>query len=205
MCLASRGALTAVLLGDPLGGERAQGAASLGVGCKRATDLSLAVIIAAVQVAGLVEGPGIQQAVTRLEEALQLGELLTGIFTLQGQHRCVVARLGQSHVLGLITARGKRRISDCQSYYPPHTAHYGRLTWYPKFPVPLCQSLAGKYASLSTQTKVNGATLAFIRRHSSIVFPPPPPEGNIWYFICQMIHYHQPVVTFVIWCRPGSV
>lgn len=67
-----RGALTAVLLGDPLGGEGAHRAAGLGVGCQRATDLSLAVIIAAVQVAGLVEGSGIQQAVARLEEALQL-------------------------------------------------------------------------------------------------------------------------------------
>ena len=106
MCLVSRGALTAVLLGDPLGGERAHGAAGLGVGRERAADLSLAVVVAAVQVAGLVEGPGIQQAVAWLEEALQLGELLTGVLALQGQHRCVVTRLGQSHVLGLITARG---------------------------------------------------------------------------------------------------
>lgn len=104
----SRGALTAVLLGDPLGGEGAHGAAGLGVGRQRAADLSLAVIVAAVQVAGLVEGPRIQQAVARLEEAFRQGELLTGVFTLQRQHRCVVTRLGQSHVLGLITTRRKR-------------------------------------------------------------------------------------------------
>lgn len=103
-----RGALTAVLLGDPLGGEGAQGAAGLCVGCQGATDLSLAVIIAAVQVAGLVEGPGIQQAVARLEETLQLGEFLTGIFTLQRHHRRVVTGLSQSHVLGFITTRGER-------------------------------------------------------------------------------------------------
>ena len=77
-----RGALTAVLLGDPFGGEGAHGAAGLCVGCQRTADLCLAVIVAAVQVAGLVEGPGIQQAVARLEETLQLGELLTGVFSL---------------------------------------------------------------------------------------------------------------------------
>lgn len=65
-----RGSLTAVFLGDPLCAEGAQGAAGFGVGCKRTTHLSLAVIIAAVQVAGLVEGSGIQQAVAGLEEAL---------------------------------------------------------------------------------------------------------------------------------------
>lgn len=114
-----RGALTAVLLGDPLGGEGAQGAAGLCVGCQRATDLSLAVIIAAIQVTGLVEGPGIQQTVARLEEALQLGELLAGIFTLQRRHCRVVTGLCQSHVLGFITTRGERKekpTSNCQSY-----------------------------------------------------------------------------------------
>ena len=111
MWLVSGGALTAVLLGDPLGGEGAQGAAGLGVGRQRATHLSLAVVVAAVQVTGLVEGPGVQQAMARLEEALHLGELLTGVFTLQRQHRCVVTWLGQSHVLGLITTTGRRRIS----------------------------------------------------------------------------------------------
>lgn len=80
--LVPRGSLTAVLLGDPLGGEGAQGAAGLCVGCQRTTDLSLVVIIAAIQVAGLVEGLGIQKAVARLEETLQLGELLTGTFIL---------------------------------------------------------------------------------------------------------------------------
>lgn len=106
----SRGALTAVLLGDPLGGEGSHGAAGLSVCCQRATDLSLAVIVAAVQVAGLVEGPGVQQAMAGLEEALQLGELLTGVLTLERQHGCVVTRLSQSHVLGLITTREKRQI-----------------------------------------------------------------------------------------------
>lgn len=106
----SRGALTAVLLGDPLGGEGSHGAAGLGVGCQRATDLSLAVVVAAVQVAGLVEGPGVQEAVAGLEEALQLGELLTGVLTLERQHGCVVTRLSQSHVLGLVTTREKRQI-----------------------------------------------------------------------------------------------
>lgn len=103
-----RGALTAVLLGDPLGGEGPHGAAGLCVGCQGAADLSLAVIIAAVQVAGLVEGPGIQQAMARLEETLQLGELLTGVLTLQRQHCRVVTGLSQSHVLGFITAGGQR-------------------------------------------------------------------------------------------------
>lgn len=86
----SRGALTAVLLVDPLGGEGPQGAAGLGVGRQRAAHLGLAVVVAAVQVAGLEEGPGVQQAVARLEEALQLRQLLTGVFTLQRQHRRVV-------------------------------------------------------------------------------------------------------------------
>lgn len=108
-----RGALTAVLLGDPLGGEGSQGAAGLCVGCQRATDLSLAVIIAAVQVAGLVEGPGIQQAVAGLEETLQLGELLAGIFALQRHHCCVVTGLSQSHVLGFVTTSGERS-TPCQ-------------------------------------------------------------------------------------------
>lgn len=106
--LVPRGALTAVLLGDPLGGEGAHGAAGLCVGCQRAADLRLSVIIAAVQVAGLVEGPGIQQAVARLEETLQLSELLTGVFSLQRQYRRVVTGLSQSHVLGLITTGGER-------------------------------------------------------------------------------------------------
>jgi len=106
--LGPRGALTAVLLGDPLGGEGAHGAAGLGVGGQGAADLSLLVIVAAVQVAGLVEGEGVQQAVARLEETLQLGELLTGVFTLQRQHRRVVTGLSQSHELGFITTGGGR-------------------------------------------------------------------------------------------------
>ena len=111
-----RGALTAVLLGDPLGGEGAQGAAGLCVGSQRATDLSLPVIVAAIQVAGLVEGPGVEQAVARLEETLQLRELLTGILTLQRHHRCVVTGLSQSHVLGFITTTGEGPKSYCQGY-----------------------------------------------------------------------------------------
>ncbi|TNN47360.1 hypothetical protein EYF80_042448 [Liparis tanakae] len=100
--------LAAVLLGDPLGGEAAHGAAGLCVGGQRAADLRLLVVVAAVQVAGLVEGQRVQQAVARLEETLQLGELLTGVFALQRQHRRVVAGLGQSHELGFITAGGGR-------------------------------------------------------------------------------------------------
>lgn len=111
--LVPRGSLTAVLLGDPLGGEGAQGAAGFCIGCQGATDLSLVVIVAAVQVAGLVEGPGIQKAMAWLEETLQLGELLTGIFTLQRHHGCVVTGLGQGHVLGFITTRRERPISNC--------------------------------------------------------------------------------------------
>lgn len=111
------GSLTAVFLGDPLGGEGAHGAAGLGVGCQRTTDLSLAVVVAAVQVAGLVEGSGIQQAVAWLEESLHLGQFLTGIFSLQRHHRCVVTGLSQSHILGLITARGrKKKLSYCLCY-----------------------------------------------------------------------------------------
>lgn len=109
--LVPRGSLTAVLLGDPLGGEGAQGAAGFRVGRQRAADLSLVVIVAAVQVAGLVEGPGIQKAVARLEETLQLRELLTGVIALQLRHRGVVAGLGQSHVLGFITAGRERPTS----------------------------------------------------------------------------------------------
>lgn len=74
-------------------------------------------IVAAIQVAGLVEGPGVQQAVARLEETLQLCELLTGILTLQCHHCCIVTGLGQSHVLGFITTRGEGPKSYCQRYY----------------------------------------------------------------------------------------
>lgn len=63
-------------------------------------------VVAPVQVAGLVEGLWVQKAVAGLEEALQLGQLLAGLFSLQGHHGGVVAGLGQSHVLGLITAGG---------------------------------------------------------------------------------------------------
>lgn len=112
----AHGALTAVLLGDPLGGEGAHGAASFCVSCQRSTDLSLAMVVAAVQVAGLVEGTGVQQAVAGLEEAFELCELLTGVFALQSQDGCVVAGLSQSHVLGLIAAGGERPTSSCQSY-----------------------------------------------------------------------------------------
>lgn len=73
-------------------------------------------IVAAIQVAGLVEGTGIQQAVAWLEEAFELGELLTGIFTLQSQDGRVVAGLSQSHVLGLIAARRERPKSNFQRY-----------------------------------------------------------------------------------------
>lgn len=65
-------------------------------------------VVAAVQVAGLVEGPGVQQAVARLEETLQLGELLTGVLALQRQHLRVVTGLSQSHKLGFIAAGGGR-------------------------------------------------------------------------------------------------
>lgn len=115
--LVPRGSLTAVLLGDPLGGEGAQGAAGLCVGCQWATDLSLVVIIAAIQVAGLVEGLGIQKAVARLEETLQLGELLAGTFILQRRHCCVVTGLSQSHVLGFITTRRERPTSNCPNCF----------------------------------------------------------------------------------------
>lgn len=108
-----RGCLTAVLLGNPLGGQGSQGAAGLCVGCKRATDLSLVVIIAAIQVAGLVKGLGIQKAVARVEETLQLGELLTGTFALKVHHCCVVTGLSQSHVLGFITTRRERPTYNC--------------------------------------------------------------------------------------------
>lgn len=96
--------LTAVLLGDPLGCERAKGAARFGVGSHGAADLSLAVVVAAVQVAGLVEGPGVQQAMAGLEEALHLCKLQAAVLALEGGHGCVIAGLSQSDVLGLITA-----------------------------------------------------------------------------------------------------
>lgn len=69
-------------------------------------------IIAAIQVTGLVERSGIQQAMAGLEEALYLGELLTGIFTLESHHCCVVTGLSQSHILGLITTIGERLTSS---------------------------------------------------------------------------------------------
>lgn len=106
--LVPRGSLTAVLLGDPFSGEGTKGAAGLGVGCQRAAHLSLVVIVAAVQVAGVVEGLGIQETVARLEEAFKLRELLTGAVPLERHHRRVVAGLSQSHVLGFITTGRKR-------------------------------------------------------------------------------------------------
>lgn len=69
-------------------------------------------VVAAVQVARLVEGSWVQQAVARLEEALQLGQLLTGIFTLQGQDRRVVTGLGQGHILGLITTGNQKETTE---------------------------------------------------------------------------------------------
>lgn len=51
--------LTAVFLGDPLGCERAKGAACFGVGRHGAAHLGLVVVVAAVQVAGQIEWPGV--------------------------------------------------------------------------------------------------------------------------------------------------
>lgn len=96
-------ALTAVLLSDPLRGQSAHGAAGLSISGQRPTDLGFAVVVAAVQVTRLEIGPRVQQPVTRLEEAFESGQLLTGILILQCQHRSVVTGLSQSHVLGLIT------------------------------------------------------------------------------------------------------
>ncbi len=47
--------LTAVLLGDPLGGKCAERAAGLSVGCHGAAHLGLTVVVAAVHVTRLVE------------------------------------------------------------------------------------------------------------------------------------------------------
>lgn len=113
-----RSSLTAVLLGDPFGGEGAQGAAGLSVGCQRAAHLSLGVIVAAVQVAGVVEGLGIQEAMARLEETLQLGELLTGGITLERCHHRIIAGLSQSHVLGFVTTGRQILIKvSCSSHW----------------------------------------------------------------------------------------
>lgn len=76
------GFLTAVLLDNPFGGECPQRATGLGVGCQRAAHLSLVMVVAAVQVAGLVEGLGIQKTMAWLEETLQLGQPLAGVFSL---------------------------------------------------------------------------------------------------------------------------
>ena len=115
--LAPGGALTAVLLGNPLGGERAHGAAGLGVGRQRAADLGLAVVVAAVQVAGLEEGPGVQQAVAGLEEALHLVELLAAVLALEAQHCRVVAGLSQGHVLGLVAAVDGGEVGRDSGFY----------------------------------------------------------------------------------------
>lgn len=112
--------LTAVFLGDPFGGEGAQGAAGLSVGCQRAAHLSLGVIVAAVQVAGVVEGLGVQEAMARLEETLQLRELLTGTIVLERRHHCVIAGLSQSHVLGFITTGRQILIEvSCRNHWAP--------------------------------------------------------------------------------------
>lgn len=112
--------LTAVFLGDPLGGEGAQGAAGLSVGCQRAAHLSLGVIVAAIQVAGVVEGLGVQEAMARLEETLQLGELLTGTVVLERRHHRVIAGLSQSHVLGFITTGRQILIEvSCRNHWAP--------------------------------------------------------------------------------------
>lgn len=62
LCLSSRwqGPLTAVLLRDPLGGECAERAAGLSVGCHGAAHLGLTVVVTAVHVAGLVERVRVQ-------------------------------------------------------------------------------------------------------------------------------------------------
>ena len=49
--------------------------AGLPVGGQGATQLELLVVVAAVQVAGLVEGEGVEQPVAGLEEALHVREL----------------------------------------------------------------------------------------------------------------------------------
>lgn len=112
--------LTAVLLSYPFGGEGPQGATGLSVGCQRAAHLSLGMVIAAIQVAGVVEGLGIQEAMAWLKETLQLGELLTGAIALECCHCCVIAGLSQSHILGFVTT-GRQILTEvsCNNHWAP--------------------------------------------------------------------------------------
>lgn len=100
--------LTAVLLLDPLGAEDAKGAAGLPVGGQGAAQLELLVVVAAVQVAGLVEGEGIKKPVAGLKEALHVGELQAVAITLHGLDVHIVARGGVLGELELVAAGGER-------------------------------------------------------------------------------------------------
>lgn len=107
--------LTAVLLLDPLGAEDAEGAAGLPVGGQGAAQLELLVVVAAVQVAGLVEGEGIKQPVAGLKEALHVGELQAVAITLHGLDVHIVARGGVLGELELVAAGGREVWSECGS------------------------------------------------------------------------------------------
>lgn len=112
--------LTAVLLLDPLGAEDAEGAAGLPVGGQGAAQLELLVVVAAVQVAGLVEGEGIKKAVAGLKEALHVGELQAVAIPLHGLDVHVVARGCVLGELELVAARGGREVwSECGKRKPP--------------------------------------------------------------------------------------
>lgn len=74
--------LTAILLLNPLGAKDPKGAAGLSVGRQGATQLELVVVVAAIQVAGLVEGKGVQEPIAGLEEAFHVRELQAVAITL---------------------------------------------------------------------------------------------------------------------------
>ncbi len=104
--------LTAVLLGDPLGGKCAERAAGLSVGCHGAAHLGLTVVVAAVHVTRLVERVRVQQAVAGLEETFQICELQTVVFSLELWYCCIITGLSQGHILRLITTTVKSQAME---------------------------------------------------------------------------------------------
>lgn len=103
-----KNSLTAVLLPDPLGAEDAEGAAGLPIGSQGAAQLELLVVVAAVQVTGLVEGEGIKKPVAGLKEALHVGELQAVAVTLHGLDVYVVTRGCVLGELELVATGGER-------------------------------------------------------------------------------------------------
>lgn len=75
-------------------------------------------IVAAIQIAGVVKRLRIEKAMAWLEETFQLGELLAGTIVLERHYHCVIAGLSQSHVLGFITTVEKILIEvSCSNHW----------------------------------------------------------------------------------------